>query len=167
MKLHLPMILTTVVFAGLGLGFAQKYMMAGPDVGFADPEFWKAMLGADDDSGIPATNDELLILGRMTLKDALVRKLINREITLQQVAARFVYINKDNKPYMVGLSCNYPKVDFNEAVYRDVLKWAEGLYEYDPDYPLIRERLQREFEECRQEKFPLPPMPLQARAAAD
>jgi hypothetical protein len=167
MKLHLPMILATVIFAGLGLGFAQKYMMAGPDVGVADPEFWQAMLGRNDDSGIPTTNDELIILGRMSLKDALVRKLVEREMTLQQVAARFVYINKDNKPYMVGLSCYYPQVDLKEAVYQDVLKWTDGLYEKDPDYPVIRARLQRELEECRKENFPLPPIPLQVQAAAD
>jgi hypothetical protein len=167
MMLRVTMLVATVVAAGLGLVFAQKYLMEGPDVGLTDREFWKALVGGNDDSGMPACNEELMILGRMSLKDALAHKLVNQEITLQQAATRFVEINKDSKTYFVGLDCNYPDVGLNEAVYRDVLKWTECLYEKDPDYSLIRERLDKEFEECRRQDFPLPAVPLRSRATAE
>jgi hypothetical protein len=165
MNLRIPITIAAVVAAGVGLVATQKYIFAGSDIDFTDREFWKDLVGANDDTR-PANPYELIVLGRMGLKDAMARKLVHEEITLEQAAARFVEVNKDNKAYYVGLDCNYRDVDTKEAVYRDVLKWVETLYENDPAFEQIRERLDKQFEDCRKRDFPLPPVPLRPRATA-
>ncbi|HEV3146581.1 MAG TPA: hypothetical protein VGZ47_22020, partial [Gemmataceae bacterium] len=75
--------------------------------------------------------------------------------------------NSQIKSYFVGLDCNYPGMDRKEAVYRNILAWVESLCGKQPNYNVIQERLQADFEECRKDGFPLPPIPLRAQAAND
>jgi hypothetical protein len=167
MKLRIAMLIATIVAAGTGLVFAEKYIVTWPKVDFADLVSSRESTGEKDDSEVSGHNQELIVLGRMSMKDIVARKLINGELTLEQAAARFVELNRDNKWYYVGLDCNYPRVDLNEAVYRHVVKWTETLYEGDADYPEICARLEKAFEECREEKFPLPFVPLRRQATAE
>ena len=167
MKLRIVMLIATVMAAGTGLAFAERYIVAGPNVRLTDAEFWTELMGGKDDSEVGAPNQELIVVGRMSMKDTVARKLVNGELTLQQAAARFVEVNRDNKHYFVGLDCAFPDLGRNETVYRDVVTWTKRLYEEDADYSVICEYLEKEFEKCRKQDFPIPLLPLRPRATAE
>jgi hypothetical protein len=167
MKPRLSLMMASVVAMGLGLGVAHKYLADEPGNDFLDPTAWRQGLGTRNPPDLTAPKSGFVVMERMAMKEAIVRKLIGGEITLEQAAARFLEICSRNKAYFVGLDCTYPDLDRNEAVYRNLMEWVAKLHEKQPEYPSIQQRLEQDFERCRQQNFPLPPIPLQAQAACE
>ncbi|HLW66581.1 MAG TPA: hypothetical protein VKS79_14800 [Gemmataceae bacterium] len=167
MKLRLLMLMATVLASGIGLGATQRYFCAVYDVDLTDARLWKQLDGGGNEASAANEKRVLMVMGKMSVKDAMVRKLVSGEITLQQAAARFVEVNKDSELYFVGLRSKYTSIEINEAVYRNVLEWVEANYETDPNYERIRERLENELEVCRKADFPLPLVPLQAKVRTE
>jgi hypothetical protein len=161
MKLRAPMMLLVFLMAGgVGLVAAQRFMPAQPNIEPSDTRTWKQVIVGERDVAADRSQG-LIVMERMALKDGIVRVLVEGEITLEQAARRFLDLNKDNQTYFIGIECNYRNVDFNEAIYRDVLAWAESAYGKLPGYPSIRNRLEEQLDDCRQKGFPLPPRPPQ------
>jgi hypothetical protein len=166
MKLRaLIMLLVILMTSGVGVVAAQKFMPEQPDIDLADSESWKQLIFGVGDRAAER-KDGLIVLERMVRKDEIVRGLVEGEITLEQAAQRFFEINKDNKPYFIGIECNFPNADFQEVIYRSVLDWAEGKYGKLTGFPSIRHALEVQFKDCRQKGFPLPPMPTQSTSTA-
>ena len=159
MKLRALMMLLVVLMAsGMGLVAAQRFMLGQPNIEISDSETWKRVISSERDTAADR-NQGPIVVERMVVKGGIVRSLVEGEITLEQAARRFLDLNKDNKAYFIGIECIYPDVDLKEAIYRNVLAWAEGVYGNLPGYASIRKCLEEQFEDCRQKGFPLPARP--------
>ena len=167
MKLRAPMMLLVVSLAsGVGLVAAKRYISAQPNSEPPNSEAYKQVIFGRRDIAANRYHG-LLVMERMALKDGIVRSLVEGKMTLEQAARQFLDLNKDNKPYFIGVECTYRNVDFKEAIYRNVLTWAEGVYGKQAGYPSIQKGLEEQFEDCRQKGFPLPPKPPQATSTVE
>jgi hypothetical protein len=167
MKLRALMtVLVVLTASGVCLVAARRFMPAQLNIDRSDTKTWTQVISADRDTAADR-NHGMIVMERIGLKDRIVRNLVEGEITLEQAARRFLDLNKDNPLFLIGIECKYPNMDFKEAIHRNVLAWAEGVYGKLPRYPSIQRRLEAQFEDCRQNGFPLPAWPPQAASTVE
>ena len=167
MKLRTISIAVVVGAAGLGLAATQRDKVENSRLDYGDLAMWKQMLGWQSSTESVGPKEDVGIMERTLMKDAIVHKLADGEIDLQQASTRFMEINSRNPTYLVGLDCTYPNMDRKEAVYRNVLDWTEQVCGNKLNYSSIHDRLSQQFEDFRKKGFPLPPIPLPSKAACE
>jgi hypothetical protein len=165
MKARILIVIAAPLILGVGLAIGFPEGLAAVSSKFT-PRSWSSDDSAQTENGDAKAGDEVEIWKRIVLKDNTIRDLVQERITLEQAAARFVEVNSNNQHYYAALDVTYGGIDRSEAVYRNVLDYAAAMYERFPNFSAIQQRLEMEFQQCREKQFPLPPIPQRTSAVS-
>jgi hypothetical protein len=152
MKLLTVFALGGIVVLASALAIRNRSKLVDSDVNFGEP----ARTGKSEAHANCADQlDEAAFWKRLSLKNSICIGLVEGEITLETAAAQFQFVNTDHGRSAVALNISYPDLSPEEAIYRNVIDYAKSIYRKSRNFAAIEQRLEQEFERCRDKNFPM------------